>query len=104
MECPARAGRVRCPLVPATNDLPVTVPIVLNPPEQPAPVCTQATVTISREDLGKHHQVYPYGTTEHGRSYKRRTAVERGNAYMDRHYGNLRRGTIRCFGLNATCC
>ena len=76
-------------------------PQVVEPPEHPGAICTQSTFTLTRDDLGKHHQTYPYGTTIHGKSYGRRTAVERGNAYMDCHYGTLKRGTVRTFGLSS---
>jgi hypothetical protein len=98
VECPARAGRVRCALVPASMRLDTTKPTVSRPPDKPDLICTQATITVAPTVVGRYAQRYSYGTTRHGESYDRRTAVERSNAYLETHYGHMRRGFIRVFG------
>jgi hypothetical protein len=45
-ECPARAGKVRCPLVERSMAQPVTLPKVLGPPEPSAHRCCSATTRL----------------------------------------------------------
>lgn len=99
MECPARAGRVRCRLIPVSMRAGHNKPLVPNPPARPELVCTAVTVQVSYEKLGRFHQRRPYGTTRHAKSLARRTSVERGNASLKTLHGTLQRGSIRCYGL-----
>ena len=45
--CPAAAGKLRCPLRPASMILDRNRPEILTPPEHPPACCTQQTLTIS---------------------------------------------------------
>src|SRR3954452_10439196 len=78
--CPAQRGFVRCPLVPGSMSLSVDTPIVLNPPSDPPPCCTQVTMTVPPEIAGKARQKYPYLSPRHRASFNRRSGVERGYA------------------------
>ncbi|HLG66737.1 MAG TPA: hypothetical protein VKV36_02565, partial [Acidimicrobiales bacterium] len=44
--CPAVAGKLRCPLRPASMALDSTRPEILAPPEHPPTCCTQVTITV----------------------------------------------------------
>ena len=45
--CPAAAGKLRCPLRPASMTLDRSRPEILTPPQHPPACCTQQTLTIS---------------------------------------------------------
>jgi len=65
--CPALMGEVRCPLREASMMLDLTRPEVTTPPEDPAPCCTQRTITVPAAVNQKTaqrvngHQVLPTG-------------------------------------------
>ena len=46
VQCPAAAGKVRCPLRPASMLLDRDRPEILQPPEDPQACCTQQTITV----------------------------------------------------------
>lgn len=46
VECPAAAGKLRCPLKPNSMALGFDRPAVLNPPIHPPRCCAQATITV----------------------------------------------------------
>ncbi|MEZ5215060.1 MAG: hypothetical protein R2705_13795 [Ilumatobacteraceae bacterium] len=98
IECPARAGRVKCSLIEETKRLPVGTPEVINVPTHPGKACTQATITVPVEVIARR-QRHSYGTTKHSNSMARRTAVERGYARARKLHGRLDRFTVQCNGL-----
>jgi hypothetical protein len=100
MECPARAGHVRCPLVPASVRLPYTKPGA-TPPDDPPPCCTQATITVPNEHNVRIRQKHPYGTTKWKAAYNRRPHVESANSLIKTHFAAVRRGYMHVFGLAA---
>jgi hypothetical protein len=76
-QCPAAAGKVRCPLKPPSMTLDRDRPEILQPPEHPQACCTQQTVTVSPDVLAKTAQKHDYPSAAWRRSYARRTAAER---------------------------
>ena len=51
--CPAAAGKLRCPLRPASMALDRSRPEILTPPQHPPACCTQQTLTISPGHRGQ---------------------------------------------------
>jgi hypothetical protein len=100
MECPARAGHVRCELVGASLRQPHTKPTV-TPPSDPPPCCTQATLTVPAEHNVRIRQKHPFGTTKWKHAYNRRPAVETANSLIKTHFATVRRGYTQVFGLEA---
>jgi hypothetical protein len=98
--CPATAGKIRCPLRPASMKLGRDRPEILSPPEHPPACCTQQTVTAGPGVAAKTRQKHDYPSTKWRRSYRRRTASERLNASVkDTATGSIDRGWIRLMGL-----
>jgi len=100
VQCPAAAGKVRCPLRPPSMALDRDRPEVLAPPEHPQACCTQLTVTVPPGVLAKTAQKHGYPSAAWRRSYARRTAAERLFATVkDPAAGDTVRGWCRLMGL-----
>jgi hypothetical protein len=98
--CPAAAGKVRCPLRPASMTLPRNRPEILTPPEQPQACCAQQTITIAPDVLAKTAQKHDYPSAAWRRSYSRRSGAERGFATAkDPASNDIARGWCRLMGL-----
>ena len=79
-QCPAAAGKIRCPLRPESMRLDRDRPEILQPPEHPQACCAQQTITVPPGVLAKTAQKHDYPSAAHRRSYSRRTGAERGFA------------------------
>jgi hypothetical protein len=100
--CPAAQGKLRCPLRPASMELPHTRPQVLAAPEHPPTCCQQQTITVPPSVNAKTAQKHDYPSAAHRRSYTRRTAAERAYATVkDPATNDLSRGSCRVMGLTA---
>jgi hypothetical protein len=98
--CPAAAGKIRCPLRPASMTLDRDRPEILQPPRHPQACCTQQTITVPPEVLAKTAQKHDYPSRAHRRSYARRTGAERGFATAkDPASNDISRGWCRLMGL-----
>jgi hypothetical protein len=75
--CPATAGKLRCPLRPASMELSHTRPQVLRTPEHPPVCCSQQTITVPAQVNAKTQQKHDYPSRSHRLSYNRRSAAER---------------------------
>jgi hypothetical protein len=102
VQCPAVAGKLRCPLRPESMSLGLDRPEVLNPPKHPPRCCTQQTVTVPPEVNAKTAQKHDYPGAAWRTSYNRRSAAERTNATIkDPATTNIGRGWCRLMGLTA---
>jgi len=100
VQCPAAAGKVRCPLRPASMSLDRDRPEVLQPPEHPQACCTQQTITVPPDVNAKTRQEHDYPSAAWRSSYARRSAAERGFATAkDPAASNIARGWCRLMGL-----
>jgi hypothetical protein len=100
VQCPAAAGKIRCPLRPASMTLDRDRPEILQPPEQPQACCTQQAITVPPHVLAKTAQKHDYPSAAWRRSYARRSAAERGFATAKDPAGNtIARGWCRLMGL-----
>jgi hypothetical protein len=98
--CPAVAGKIRCPLRPASMTLDRNRPEILTPPEHPQTCCTQQTITVPPHAAARTRQKHDYPSTARKTSYQRRTAAERFNAAIkDTATGSINRGWIRLTGV-----
>lgn len=100
-ECPARAGKVRCPLVESSLNGPLAAPKVYNPPEPTAhKCCSQRTITVPGDVDYKSRQRHYWGSGKWIASFSRRSRVEGwfGNL-KDRSREALARGGFRVMGL-----
>jgi hypothetical protein len=98
--CPAVAGKIRCPLRPASMTLDRGRPEILQPPGHPQACCTQLTITVPPEVNAKTRQKHDYPSAAHRRSYARRTGAERGFATAkDPAANTIARGWCRLMGL-----
>ncbi|HXZ71323.1 MAG TPA: hypothetical protein VEH31_10725 [Streptosporangiaceae bacterium] len=98
--CPAVAGKIRCPLRPASMRLNRNRPEILTPPEHPPACCQQQTITVPPEVNAKTAQKHDYPSAAHRRSYARRTGAERTFATAkDPASNNITRGWTRHTGL-----
>ncbi|MGH3198378.1 MAG: hypothetical protein ACRDNT_21245 [Streptosporangiaceae bacterium] len=98
--CPAAAGKIRCPLRPASLRLDRSRPEVLTPPEHPPACCTQQTITAGPGVAPKTRQKHDYPSQAWRLSYRRRTAAERLNAAIkDSAVNSIDRGWIRLTGV-----
>ena len=103
-QCPAAAGKLRCPLVASSQLLPLgtmpAFPQSLNP--MPGTVCTKKFTTFAASELPLS-QREQYGSIDWYVSMNRRNRVEGffGNL-KDKARENLTRGTIRVMGLVKT--
>lgn len=116
VDCPARAGTCRCPLVPSSQSIPYEkdIPTIEDPPtEDEAPkCCTAATLTVPREVGLGVRQLYPHGTKEWIAEYDQRTSVERFNSSLKfeqrvqhsqiRVLGQAKNTLMLCFAAVAT--
>ena len=100
VQCPAAAGKIRCPLRPTSMTLDRDRPEILQPPQHPQACCTQQTITVSPDVLAKTAQKHDYPSAAHRRSYARRTGAERGFATAkDPATNDISRGWCRLMGL-----
>jgi len=100
VQCPAAAGKIRCPLRPASMTLDRDRPEILAPPERPQACCAQQTITLPPDVLAKTAQKHDYPSAAWRRSYARRTAAERVFATAkDPAASTTRRGWCRLAGL-----
>lgn len=105
--CPARVGKLSCPLVPAaqarTRKGVVPLP-VLSAPKQAldGTVCSQRYVSVDADQLPLD-QPHLFGSWEWAASYARRSRVEGYfGSLKNEATENIRRGTIRVVGLVKT--
>ena len=100
VQCPAAAGKVRCPLQPPSMTLDRDRPEILTPPEQPQASCTQQSLTVPPHVNAKTRQKHDYPSAAWRRSYARRSAAERGFATAkDPASNDIARGWCRLMGL-----
>ena len=100
VQCPAAAGKVRCPLRPAPVTLDRDRPEILTPPEHPQACCTRQTLTVPPDVLAKTAQKHDYPAAAWRRSCARRTAAERVFATVkDPAASDTARGWCRLTGL-----
>jgi hypothetical protein len=100
VQCPAAAGKIRCPLRPASMTLDRDRPEILQPPEHPQACCTRQTITIPAGVLAKTAQKHDYPSAAWRRSYARRSGAERGFATAkDPASNTISRGWCRLTGL-----
>jgi len=98
--CPALLGKVRCPLREPSMMLDLTRPEVTTLPEDPAPCCTQRTITVPASVNQKTAQRHDYPSAAWRRSYARRSAAERANARIkDPATIDVARGWCKIMGL-----
>jgi hypothetical protein len=98
--CPAIAGKIRCPLRPASMLLTRDRPEIRTPPEHPPACCTQQTITVPPEIAAKTRQKHDYPSPLWRLSYRRCTAAERVNATIkDTATTSIARGWCRLAGL-----
>jgi hypothetical protein len=98
--CPAAAGKIRCPLHPASMTLSRDRPEILTPPGHPAACCTQQTISVPPDVAAKTRQKHDYPTAAHRRSYARRTGSERTfSTIKDPATTSIARGWCRLTGL-----
>ena len=98
--CPAAAGKLRCPLRPASMTRDRSRPEILTPPEHPPACCTQQTLTIGPDVAAKTRQKHDYPSAAHRRSYARRTSAERAfSTIKDPASNTISRGWCRLMGL-----
>jgi hypothetical protein len=99
VQCPAAAGKLRCPLKPASMALSFDHPEILDPPPHPPRCCAQATITVPPSINAKTRQKHDYPGPAHRRSYNRRSGAERTNATVkDPATTDTRRGWCRLLG------
>lgn len=97
--CPAVAGKLRCPLKPASMALGYQRPEVLDPPTQTPPCCAQGSITVPPSINDKTRQKHDYPSAAHRASYARRTGVERCfSTLKDPAATDVRRGWCRLMG------
>jgi hypothetical protein len=100
VQCPAAAGKIRCPLRPASMILDRDRPEILQPPEHPRACCAQQTITVPPGVLAKTAQKHDYPSAAWRRSYSRRSGAERGFATAkDPAANDISRGWCRLMGL-----
>jgi hypothetical protein len=100
VQCPAAAGKIRCPLRPASMTLDRSRPEIPAPPGHPQACCTQQTLTVPPDVLAKTAQKHDYPSAAWRRSYARRTGAERGFATAkDPATTSITRGWCRLMGL-----
>ena len=98
--CPAVAGKIRCPLRPASMARDRQRPEILTPPQHPPACCAQQTLTVPPGVCAKTAQKHDYPSAAHRRSYTRRTAAERTFATAkDPASNDISRGWCRLMGL-----
>ena len=102
VQCPAAAGKIRCPRRPKSMTLSAERPEVLTPPEHRPTCCSQQTITVPPSVNAKTAQKHDYPGADWRTSYARRSGAERTNATIkDPATTNIRRGWCRLTGLTA---
>jgi len=97
--CPAAAGKLRCPLRPASMGLSHEHPTIIDPPEHPPTCCVQQTITVPASVNAKTKQKHDYPSAAHRASYARRTAAERSFSQVcDPASNDIKRGWCRLMG------
>jgi hypothetical protein len=100
VQCPAAAGKIRCPLQPSSMALDRDRPEILTPPGHPQACCTQQTLTIPPDVNAKTRQKHDYPSAAWRYSYARRSGAERGFATAkDPASNDISRGWCRLAGL-----
>jgi hypothetical protein len=100
VQCPAAAGKIRCPLRPSSMALDRDRPEILAPPQHPQACCTRQTLTTGPGVLAKTAQKHDYPSAARRRSYARRSGAERGFATAkDPASNTISRGWCRLTGL-----
>ena len=100
VQCPAAAGKIRCPLRPSSMALDRDRPEILAPPQHPQACCIRQTITIGPGVLAKTAQKHDYPSAAWRRSYARRSGAERGFATAkDPASNTISRGWCRLTGL-----
>lgn len=97
-QCPARAGKVRCPRVPESLRADHTHPTI-TPTGAPGPICEQSTVTIDNDDNIRDRQTVTYGDTTWVDLKGHRSQVESANAQFQRGPCDVDRDYVRCRSL-----
>jgi hypothetical protein len=104
-ECPAHAGKIRCPLHQKSLNLPLALPkATSHPAAAAAPACcTQRTITLPGTVDTKNRQRHYWGSHDWIRAFSRRSRVEGwfGNLKNDNREA-LNRGAFRVTGLCKT--
>jgi hypothetical protein len=99
VQCPAAAGKLRCPLKPASMLLSFEHPEILAPPEHPPRCCAYDTITVPPTVNAKTRQKHDYPSARFTTSFNRRTGVERSFSGVKDPSGiDLRRGSCRLLG------
>ncbi|MEO5876279.1 MAG: hypothetical protein ABIS86_21740 [Streptosporangiaceae bacterium] len=104
--CPAAAGKVQCPLKPASMGTNPALPLIqpVPSPVRPPKICEQTSITLAPEFGAKQWQYYPYGGPQWQQTYgKLRNAVEGMNGYTknDAHEAIERAQNRRIRGIAA---
>jgi len=100
VQCPAAAGKIRCPLQPSSMTLDRDRPEIITLPEHPQACCTQQTITVPPDVNAKTAQKHDYPSAAWRRSYARRSGAERGFATAkDPASNDTARGWCRLTGL-----
>ena len=98
--CPAAAGKIRCPLRPASMTLSRDRPEILTPPGHPPACCQQQTITVPAAVAAKTRQKHDYPSPAHRRSNTRRTSAEPTfSTIKDPATTSISRGWCRLTGL-----
>ncbi|MEV6865646.1 hypothetical protein AB0M44_32185 [Streptosporangium subroseum] len=106
LSCPATAGKVQCPIKPASMGTDPRLPPVRPTPSPAGPptICRQHSITIAPEHGAKHAQALPYSTADQQRVYHRlRSSTEGFNGYAkdDAHEAIQRSQGRRIRGIAA---
>jgi len=100
VQCPAAAGKIRCPLRPPSMSLDRDRPEILQPPEDPQACCTRQTLPVPPGILAKTGQEHDYPSAAWRRSCARRSGAGRGFATAkDTAASDIARGWCRLMGL-----
>jgi len=99
-QCPAAAGKVRCPLQQASMSIPADkdIPEIYNPPTDPPRCCTNPNMTMKRSDGLGYRQQFPHGSMNWVKDYEQRSAVERYNSSIKLEQ-EIDRPNMRVLGL-----
>jgi hypothetical protein len=97
--CPAQAGKVRCPHVPASLTGDFSHPSIVDAPDPAPPCCSNRTITVPPTVNAKTRQKHPYPSAAFVNSYARRTSAERAfSGLADPAGEGIRRGWCRLLG------
>ena len=106
LSCPALGGhpRLMCPLRKASLSPRDGRPKVLQPPEEPPPICRQTAITIAPDTGARYRQDLPYGSPAwHARYATLRNTIEGLNGYAKdpAHQALAQPGRRRIRGITA---